>query len=368
MFLLNNLQKNRLEVLKVQDCSFTENYKEAVNEFRLLSSINHKNVVKAYEFKVANEKCLSFLEFCEQGDLFRIYSNDPSVYAPVQLFFTKLKEISLGFQAVHAAGIVHSDLKLENIVVSKEGTLKLIDFDLSQKLGEKGRIIIGTVAYTDPLLLKGNLTYDWYIDVHALGVLAFELGTTFRSPFEGNNDSETQANIITGNYQIPSSVDVRIAFIIHGLLMENSKRRFRLDELFQIIDVFLESDIDYENFGEHTVSTKSDFPIKNCRSIPNKILNIKHSKNESRTKLEKMPHLRIFKLVEKANKNQTKIRKSRVIKNLIGKLEIRKCRKNSETKGTNLHQKNQVFFPNNKVSKHKFCYPREYFLYSWKMD
>ncbi|BBY67612.1 protein kinase domain-containing protein [Mycolicibacterium helvum] len=100
-----------------------------------------------------------------------------------------LRPVLGGLATAHHAGLVHRDVKPENVLISDEGEVKLVDFGLVRAVAEAGitstSVILGTAAYLSPEQVSSGLA-DARSDVYAVGVLAYEL-ITGTAPFTGDN-------------------------------------------------------------------------------------------------------------------------------------------------------------------------------------
>ncbi len=83
-------------------------------------------------------------------------------------------QIALAFKYLHAKSVAYRDLKAENVMLTKTGYLKLVDFDLARPLMDKPYTVCVTPEYIAPeILMRGG--YDWRCDWWSLGVLIFEM-------------------------------------------------------------------------------------------------------------------------------------------------------------------------------------------------
>ncbi|XP_043910815.1 ribosomal protein S6 kinase-related protein [Protopterus annectens] len=115
-------------------------------------------------------------EYCSAGDLHRLWSENGQF--PEKTIRVYAAEIGSALGFLHDFGIIHRDVKMENILLDSRGHLKLTDFGLSRQLkrGQKTYTICGTMQYTAPEVLSGgpyNHTADWW----SLGILLFSLRT-----------------------------------------------------------------------------------------------------------------------------------------------------------------------------------------------
>ena len=94
-----------------------------------------------------------------------------------------MSEILLSIEHIHDCGIFDRDLKMENIMITARGHIKLIDFGLSKFIGKKGRTYTqcGTVAYLAPEIING-IGYNVSVDLWSFGILICELVGGF-TPF-----------------------------------------------------------------------------------------------------------------------------------------------------------------------------------------
>jgi tetratricopeptide (TPR) repeat protein/tRNA A-37 threonylcarbamoyl transferase component Bud32 len=139
-------------------------------------------------------------------------SGDPS-------FYPRLAEMVAGVgEALHAAheeGIVHRDVKPANLLLSREGTLKLVDFGLARLAGDGASMtmtgqIIGTPFYMSPeQAMAKKVNVDHRSDIYSLGATLYEL-LTLRPPFSGDSIQEVCSQIISKEAMPPRRVDSRV--------------------------------------------------------------------------------------------------------------------------------------------------------------
>uniref|UniRef100_A0A3Q3FJR7 Ribosomal protein S6 kinase related b n=2 Tax=Labrus bergylta TaxID=56723 RepID=A0A3Q3FJR7_9LABR len=139
---------------------------------------------------------------------------------------------ALGF--LHDFGIIHRDVKMENILLTDNGHLRLADFGLSRRLERGGRAftICGTIQYMAPEVLSGgpyNHAADWW----SLGILLFSL-VTGKFPVSPESDHCSMLRKVRGfPYEIPLSFSPPLALLITELLCKTPARRLRTLERFK---------------------------------------------------------------------------------------------------------------------------------------
>lgn len=117
------------ELKKKADEDLSHFTKRLISEFIILLSLNHKNIIKTYDLMRNSKGVYSeVLEYCVAGDLYSLVhetGGEGLTYIEADCFF---KQILTGVIYMHSKGIAHCDLKPENVLVTKNGTCKIIDF------------------------------------------------------------------------------------------------------------------------------------------------------------------------------------------------------------------------------------------------
>ncbi|XP_062417199.1 ribosomal protein S6 kinase-related protein [Pungitius pungitius] len=139
----------------------------------------------------------------------------------------------LGF--LHDLGIMHRDIKMENILLSDQGHLRLSDFGLARRLKRGGRAftICGTIQYMAPEVLSGgpyNHAADWW----SFGVMLFSL-VTGEFPLPAESDHSTMLNKVTDfPYVLPETLSSSLILLLSELLCKNPVNRLRNLECFEM--------------------------------------------------------------------------------------------------------------------------------------
>jgi serine/threonine protein kinase len=213
VYLARDQRLGRLVALKILPTSFSQNLEWMLRfqqEARAASSISHPNVAHIYEFGQVEDRYYLAMEYVEGKTLRELLKEraiDPQQALDIAL------QIGQALQAAHEAGVVHRDIKPDNIMLRRDGYVKVLDFGLAKltrtgllpeepgncsdsTLDTKPGVIMGTPSYMSPEQVRGN-PVDERTDLWSLGVTLYEMLTGHR-PFEGGTPSDISAAILLG--------------------------------------------------------------------------------------------------------------------------------------------------------------------------
>ncbi|HEY9720597.1 MAG TPA: AAA family ATPase [Oscillatoriaceae cyanobacterium] len=152
-------------------------------EFRAMTRLQHPNLLAVHDFGLLDDGAPYFtMEIVAGQDLEQLVAGDR---LPLPRVYELLIQLLQALDFVHARGYVHRDIKSQNIRVTPEGRLVLMDFGLMAQLGlpSAGGSISGTPGYLPPEVVRGGVI-DAGSDLYSVGCLAFEL-LTGKLPFSG---------------------------------------------------------------------------------------------------------------------------------------------------------------------------------------
>lgn len=169
----------------------------------VLSRLNESNYVVGYvEHGRQNGTLYLVMDYVEATNLKELFaSHDPVLTENVAQI---LIDMAMGLSDVHESGFMHLDFKPENVLVTRNGSVRLIDFDLAQPITEKPKKMSknpGTPSYMAPEQLKRQ-PIDSRADIFAYGVSAYEL-VTDQKPFPGETPSEILAAQLSASGPVP---------------------------------------------------------------------------------------------------------------------------------------------------------------------
>ena len=150
---------------------------------------DHECIIGYVEHGKIESQWYLLMEYVEADNLKELYArHDPVLLENVAQI---LIDMAAGLEHIHESGFMHLDFKPENVLVSRNGSVRLVDFDLAQEIQDKPVKVKknpGTPAYMAPEQLSGQ-AIDQRVDVFAFGVSAYELLTN-QKPFPGETSAE----------------------------------------------------------------------------------------------------------------------------------------------------------------------------------
>jgi non-specific serine/threonine protein kinase len=175
-----------------------EDKERFVQEARTAASLNHPNICTIYEIDEQENKTFIAMEYIEGKTLRDKTSRGPLKQEKVLDYAVQIAD---GLQDAHDKGIIHRDIKSSNIMVTRKGQPKIMDFGLAMikretKITETATIM-GTVAYMSPEQASGE-HIDQRTDIWSLGVVLFEM-LSGRLPFEGDHEQLVLYGVINKN-------------------------------------------------------------------------------------------------------------------------------------------------------------------------
>ena len=156
-----------------------------LREVEAASRVEHPTIIRIHEWGEDAGVTFIAMEYVSGQPLSKLLS--PIAPFPVQTTVHIVHQLASGLASVHRAGLVHRDIKPDNIMVLKEMAVKLSDFGVAKvpdsSLTLAGELL-GTLQYMSPEQAKGQLEIDGRSDIFSLGVVLFEM-LTCKRPFDG---------------------------------------------------------------------------------------------------------------------------------------------------------------------------------------
>jgi len=176
----------------------------------ILSKIHsHEYVIGYLEHGKISGSLYCLMEYVESSNLKQLFArNDPMLSEQIGNI---LIDMAVALEHVHDSGFMHLDFKPENVLVTRNAAVRLVDFDLAQPIPKEPKKFSknpGTPAYMAPEQLQRE-AYDHRVDVFSYGVAAYEL-LTGRKPFEGDTPDEILRKQLSGNLITPREFNPEI--------------------------------------------------------------------------------------------------------------------------------------------------------------
>ncbi len=161
------------------------------------------------------------LDYACGGELFTLLRREGRFANDVALLFAS--EIALAFDYLHGMDIAYRDLKPENLLIDRQGHVKITDFGFAKVVRDKTMTLCGTPEYLAPEIIQSkghNKNVDWW----ALGVLIFEMLAGY-PPFYDDNPLGIYQKIMDGYYEFPPHVEPKARELIKSFLCADRSLR-----------------------------------------------------------------------------------------------------------------------------------------------
>jgi len=196
----------------------------------ILSEIhNHEYVISYIEHGKIEGRLYLLMEYVESSNLKQLFARSDAIL--VENVAQILIDMAIALEHVHDSGYMHLDFKPENILVTRNGSVRLVDFDLAQPKPDKPKKMSrnpGTPAYMAPEQLQRQ-EIDHRVDIFAFGVSAYEL-LTYTKPFGSDSPDEILRNQLNGALTAPREfnpdIPVALEKIILKCLQQNVDERY----------------------------------------------------------------------------------------------------------------------------------------------
>ncbi|KAF5274282.1 hypothetical protein FQR65_LT04400 [Abscondita terminalis] len=213
-----------IKIIK-KDTVFSKNQlNRTLTENRILKRINHPFLTSLkYSFQTSDRLCF-VMDYINGGELFFHLRRFSRFSEERARFYTA--EIVSALSYLHDLNIVYRDVKSENILLDKDGHVKLVDFGLSREAlayGDKSKSFCGTPEYMAPEIIRRS-GYGKEVDWWSTGVILYEM-LCGNLPFYSSNYNTLFSLILLKNLKIPVHVSVEARNLLRELLRKNPKHR-----------------------------------------------------------------------------------------------------------------------------------------------
>ncbi len=204
--------------------------RKVFQEVYILKKIRHANVIRLLEVFEDPNHILIVMEYAAGGDLLKyVRAKGP---LPEREARTIFRQVVYGLGHIHARGVLHRDIKLDNILLDNDGGVKICDFGVSKIISRFDMIKeqCGTPAYIAPEVISDEGYSGFYIDHWSLGVLLYAM-LCASVPFKAKNMKELLQVIRTTPVSFPVPISEPAAQLITSLLRIDPVERLSIPEI-----------------------------------------------------------------------------------------------------------------------------------------
>lgn len=213
------------------------------NESKAIALLSHPNIVKIYDVGFTDKIQFIVMEYIDGITLTEYIERQGVLKWRDAVHFTL--QILKALQHAHDRGIVHRDIKSQNVMLMSDGTIKVMDFGIARFNRETDKTIsekaIGSVHYISPEQARGDIT-DEKSDIYSVGVMLYEM-LTGQKPFDGDNPVSIALMHMQSQPKRPTEINSSIPegleeIVIKAMQKEPSKRYQTAGEMIKDIEEF----------------------------------------------------------------------------------------------------------------------------------
>ncbi|MDE7278935.1 MAG: Stk1 family PASTA domain-containing Ser/Thr kinase, partial [Oscillospiraceae bacterium] len=241
-----DILEDRVVAVKILKNEFADNeefVRRFRNESKAIAVLSHPNIVKIYDVGFTEKIQFIVMEYIDGITLKEFMEQQGVIKWKDCIHF--ITQILRALQHAHDRGIVHRDIKPQNIMLFPDGTIKVMDFGIARFAREEGKTIsdkaIGSVHYISPEQASGDVT-DEKSDIYSVGVMMYEM-LTGEKPFDGDNPvsvalmhMQNEAKPLRAvNDSVPEGLE---EIVLRAMQKEASKRYQSASEMIKDIEEF----------------------------------------------------------------------------------------------------------------------------------
>ena len=232
VFLAQDIRLDRKVAIKMLPAKLIGNEqarRRLFREAKAAATLDHPNICSIYEVGEEGDCAFIVMQYIEGRTLSRIIKNNP---------LSPLEVVDIGIQAAealaeaHSRGVIHRDIKPQNVIITPRGQVKILDFGLAKivrdasslhtaetesRLTETGEVV-GTVGYMSPEQLR-DLPIDTRTDLFSLGVMLYECATG-KSAFVGSTKIQISLQVIEVDPQRPSTFSADVPSELDEIILK----------------------------------------------------------------------------------------------------------------------------------------------------
>lgn len=204
--------------------------KRLIREAKAAATLDHPNICTVHEVGEDGDRPFIVMQYVEGDTLsWRLRHAPPDVHEAVHI----AAQVAEALIEAHSRGVVHRDIKPQNLIITPRGQVKVLDFGLAKWVPERAAMdtqndtvtlltdpgmVIGTVRYMSPEQIRGERV-DARSDLFALGALLYEC-VTGKPAFSGSNSMDICAQVIHVNPQVPSQLNPQVSAELESVILK----------------------------------------------------------------------------------------------------------------------------------------------------
>ena len=256
-------EKVALKLLKPEIASDETTIERFGNELKFARKISHRHVCRMYDLGEDRGTYYITMEYVPGEDLKSTMSRVGQLSVGKTLSIAK--QVCEGLAEAHRLGVVHRDLKPQNIMIDREGNARIMDFGIARSLKAKGLteagVMIGTPEYMSPEQVEGK-DADQRSDIYAFGIILYEM-LTGQAPFQGDTPLSVALKQKVETPQEPRKINPQIPEDLNRLILKCLEKE--KDKRYQSAEQIL-IDISHIDKGmptaERVIPTRKTFTSK----------------------------------------------------------------------------------------------------------
>ena len=211
-----------IKILKKAEIIKSNQTEHIFNELNIMPYLDHPFILKFVSFfQDVNYLYLAY-EFLPGGDLFTKLKSDNKFTLEKSQFY--IGQVIIALEYFHNHNIIYRNLKPENILINKNGYIKITDFELVKKIEDRTYTLCGTPGYMAPEIIL-NTGYGMGVDWWAVGILLYEMICGV-DPFDDDSPMKIYENILEGKIKFSSDFDDKSKSLIKHLLERDVSKRY----------------------------------------------------------------------------------------------------------------------------------------------
>ncbi|XP_043234896.1 serine/threonine-protein kinase SIK1-like isoform X2 [Amphibalanus amphitrite] len=229
----HRITKTEVAIKIIDKMSLTpDNLKKVYREVEIMKRLSHPNIIRLYQVMETQSMLYIVSEYASQGDIFEYISHNGRLRESEAQ--RKFFQIASAVDYCHRHGIVHRDLKVENLLIDGCGQIKIADWGFSTFFQPDGALTTwcGSPPYAAPEVFEGKVYTGPEIDIWSLGVVLYVL-VCGALPFEGSSVQVLRDRVLAGRFRIPFFMSTDCESLVRKMLVVDPARRLTMSQVLR---------------------------------------------------------------------------------------------------------------------------------------